>query len=63
MVTLLLSFVAIALVFGALSIGVIMGRKPIQGSCGGLSNQQGGSCDVCGGKPEDCQETPGVGRS
>ena len=32
----------------AMSIGVIFGRKPISGSCGGVAMQPGESCSVCG---------------
>lgn len=58
MTTLLLSLVLMLLAFAGLAIGVIMGRKPIQGSCGGL-NQLGekGACELCGGKPENCEQT------
>ncbi|MGQ7247498.1 (Na+)-NQR maturation NqrM [Halomonas sp. V046] len=49
--------VAMLLVVGAMAIGVILGRKPIAGSCGGL-NQLGlkDGCDICGGKDEVCEE-------
>ncbi|CAM4012545.1 (Na+)-NQR maturation NqrM [Vreelandella rituensis] len=45
------------LMVAAMAIGVIMGRKPIAGSCGGL-NQLGlkDGCDICGGKDEVCEE-------
>ena len=49
--TLLVSFLVLLGVIGAMSIGVIAGRKPISGSCGGLNN---GSCELCGGG--DCQQ-------
>ncbi|WP_346798553.1 (Na+)-NQR maturation NqrM [Halomonas sp. Bachu 37] len=41
----------------AMAVGVLMGRKPIAGSCGGL-NQLGlkQGCDICGGKDEVCEE-------
>ncbi|EPC03485.1 hypothetical protein L861_18270 [Litchfieldella anticariensis FP35 = DSM 16096] len=45
------------LIVGAMAIGIIMGRKPIAGSCGGLNNlglKEG--CEVCGGKDEICEE-------
>ncbi|RCV91022.1 (Na+)-NQR maturation NqrM [Billgrantia montanilacus] len=45
------------LVMAAMAVGVIMGRKPIAGSCGGLNNlglKEG--CDICGGKDEVCEE-------
>lgn len=40
----------------AMSIGVIMGRKPIAGTCGGL-NMMGadGACEICGGDPDKCE--------
>ncbi|MHB0776948.1 (Na+)-NQR maturation NqrM [Halomonas sp. WWR20] len=45
------------LLVAAMAIGVIVGRKPIAGSCGGL-NQLGlkQGCDICGGKDEVCEE-------
>jgi len=48
--TLLLSFVIVLGVIVAMSIGVMNGRKPISGSCGGLN---GGRCELCSG---DCKE-------
>lgn len=47
----------IVLMMAAMSIGVILGRKPIAGSCGGLNRlglKQG--CDICGGKDDICEE-------
>ena len=44
--TLLLSFIVILLVITGMSIGVINGRRAIQGSCGGLN---GGGCELCSG--------------
>ena len=46
LITLLLSFVIIALVVSAMAIGVMAGRSPIKGSCGGLN---GGGCELCSG--------------
>lgn len=53
----LLVFGFMLLVMGAMAVGVILGRKPIAGSCGGL-NQIGmkNGCDICGGKDEECEE-------
>ena len=45
--TMLLSFVVIVLVIGAMAVGVAAGRKPIKGSCGGLN---GGGCELCSGQ-------------
>lgn len=47
MTTLLLTFVVMLLVIAGMSIGVMNGRKPISGSCGGLN---GGGCELCSGK-------------
>lgn len=47
---LLISFLVLLAVIAAMSIGVINGRKPISGSCGGLNN---GDCEFCGGG--ECQ--------
>ena len=43
--TLLISFLVLLAVIAAMSIGVIHGRKPISGSCGGLN---GKACQFCG---------------
>ena len=45
--TILLTFVVLLAVIGAMAIGVMNGRKPISGSCGGLN---GGGCELCSGK-------------
>jgi len=46
LITLLMSFVIIALAVTGMAIGVIAGGKPIKGSCGGLN---GGGCELCSG--------------
>jgi len=46
LVTFLLSFALLLLVIAGMSIGVMNGRKPISGSCGGLN---GGGCELCSG--------------
>jgi len=51
----LVVFIVISLVIFAMSIGVIMGRKPISGSCGGISALGiNASCEVCGGDQSKC---------
>ena len=42
--TLLVTFAVMLAVIGAMAIGVMNGRKPISGSCGGLNN---GGCELC----------------
>ena len=51
---LLLVFCIISLLMLAMAVGVLFGRKPISGSCGGLNLQPGQSCQLCGGRPETC---------
>lgn len=45
--TLLVTFAVMLAVIGAMAIGVMNGRKPISGSCGGLNS---GGCELCSGK-------------
>jgi hypothetical protein len=52
--TLLFTFAALCLVTLALAIGVIAGRKPLQGSCGGLAGATREDCPVCGGDNARC---------
>lgn len=40
-----------------MSVGLFFGKKPIAGSCGGLSNlEPGRECELCGGNPSKCVE-------
>lgn len=48
--TLLLSFLIVLLAIAAMGIGVMAGRKPIKGSCGGLNSD---GCELCSG---NCRE-------
>ena len=52
--TLLITFLVLLSVIVAMSVGVIYGRKPISGSCGGLNS---GGCELCGGGK--CQRESG----
>ena len=55
--TFLVVFLAVILVVGMMAIGVIMGRKPIAGSCGGIANLGiEKECSICGGRREKCEE-------
>lgn len=57
MTTLLVTFLVLAIVVCIMSVGVLMGRKPVQGSCGGLNNIDGLSeCEICGGDRNKCDE-------
>ncbi len=44
------------LVVTLMSIGVLMGRKPIAGSCGGMKALgMDVACDICGGDKNRCE--------
>lgn len=59
-----LTFVLLLVVIVAMSVGVLMGRKPIKGSCGGMSALgMDTACDICGGRPEDCEKEVKKGRA
>ena len=49
-------FLVMLLLVAAMAVGVMFGRKPIAGTCGGL-NMMGadGACEICGGRPEACE--------
>jgi hypothetical protein len=54
METVLLSMVGFALVLLALGIGVMFGRRPLRGSCGGI----GGQCACGATSADECNESP-----
>jgi len=59
MITLLLAFILLSLVIAGMAIGVIMGKAPLKGSCGGVGAALGEKdyvCDLCGGDPQKCDE-------
>lgn len=61
MTVFMLVFGLMLLLVGGMAIGVMFGRKPISGSCGGLgaTGVTQGSCKLCGGDPNACDS--GVG--
>lgn len=59
MLEIMLAFVFLVLVIAGMAIGVIMGKKPLKGSCGGVAAALGEdnyTCDICGGDPNKCDE-------
>lgn len=53
--TLVLTFVVMLLLVAGMAIGVIFGRRPIAGSCGGMKALGlDVGCEVCGGDPNRC---------
>lgn len=54
-----IAFFVLLLIVAGMSIGVIMGRKPITGSCGGVGKALGEPdyvCELCGGDESKCEE-------
>lgn len=49
-------FAFFLLMVAAMAVGVMFGRKPISGSCGGIANTgvSKGPCEFCGGDPNAC---------
>lgn len=57
MSTFLLVLAIVLLLVAGMSVGVIFGRKPISGTCGGIGALGiSSSCDICGGNPQKCEE-------
>jgi hypothetical protein len=57
--TLLVTLLAMLLVVTIMSVGVIFGRKPIKGSCGGVGQALGEEdyvCELCGNDESKCEE-------
>ena len=57
MKTFIVTLIILLLFVIAMSVGVLFGRKPLKGSCGGVGKALGEEdyvCDVCGGDPEKC---------
>ena len=53
----LITFLVFGLVVAGMAVGVIMGRGPIKGSCGGIGALGiDTACDICGGDPKRCDE-------
>jgi hypothetical protein len=63
MAEMLLAIVIFGLLIAAMAIGVLLGGKPISGSCGGVGAALGEAnynCDICGGDPNKCDEQSGA---
>jgi hypothetical protein len=61
MQTFLLALFVMLVVVTIMAVGVLMGRKPIAGSCGGIpaalgKAQEDYKCPVCGDDPNKCDQ-------
>ena len=60
MIEVILSIVIFGLLNTGMAVGVLLGRKPISGSCGGVGAALGEkdySCDICGGDIKKCEDS------
>lgn len=56
MTTILLSIGLFLLLFAAMAVGIMLGREPIKGSCGGMAALgMKGECEICGGDRTKCE--------
>ena len=59
--TAVFAFLFMLLMVGAMAIGVMLGRKPISGSCGGMKALgMDMECEICGGNPARCESERGA---
>ena len=59
--TLLLAFLIMLLIVAGMAVGVLFGRKPIAGSCGGMKALGiDMECEICGGDPTRCESSEGA---
>ncbi len=57
MLTMVLAFFLMLALVAAMAVGVLMGRKPIAGSCGGMGALgMEVACDLCGGDKGKCEK-------
>lgn len=66
MIEFLLALGILLVLVAAMAIGVLMGRKPLSGSCGGMAAiGMDRACEICGGDTGKCAEggvDPGAAR-
>ena len=53
----LVCMVAVLLFIALMAVGVMAGREPLKGSCGGLNRFRDEDCPVCGGNPAKCESS------
>jgi len=51
----IITFAVLVLFLIFMSIGVLLGKDPIKGSCGGLGKIMGSKCDICGDR-DKCEK-------
>ena len=57
MIEFFLALIVVAVLIAGMAVGVLLGRKPLAGSCGGMSALgMEVACDICGGDTAICEE-------
>jgi len=62
MLELFLAFFILALIIIGMAVGVIMGKSPLKGSCGGVGaalKEDDYICDLCEGDKNKCDDLSG----
>ncbi len=63
MATILFAFLFMLLMVTIMAVGVMLGRAPISGSCGGMKALgMDVECEICGGDETVCNEENAVGK-
>ncbi len=63
MLEITLAVIIFGFLVAAMSVGVLMGGKPISGSCGGVGaalGEENYTCDICGDAPNKCEDQGSV---
>ncbi len=64
MATMTFAFFFMLALMAMMAIGVLLGRAPISGSCGGMKALgMDVECEICGGDPDVCKEENGIAKS
>ena len=62
MLELFLAFFISVLIMIGMAVGIIMGKSPLKGSCGGIGaalNEDDYTCDLCEGDKNKCDDLSG----
>ena len=66
MLEILFAVIGFVVLIAIMAIGVILGKKPISGSCGGVAAALGENdytCEICGDDPNKCDEISQISKS
>lgn len=59
MLEIIFAVIGFIILISIMAVGVLLGRKPIAGSCGGVAAALGEddyTCEICGDDPNKCDE-------